>query len=86
MSNASSNQSCVCEGADYDEVFPSGQNDLGTSSEERNQSATSPSTWDEGLDTDRLKGDFADGLDDAEPPIQSVIGLNGLRKFIMLHI
>nr|POE60277.1 hypothetical protein CFP56_55329 [Quercus suber] len=74
MSNVSSNQSCVREGAGYDEVFSSGQNDLGTSSEERNPSATSPSLRDEDLDIDRSKGDSINGLDDIEPPIQSVIG------------
>ena len=41
MSSVSSNQSCVCERVRYDEVFPLGQNDLGTSSEERNPLATS---------------------------------------------
>ena len=56
MSSVSSNQSCVCEGAGYDEVFRLGQNDLSTSSEERNSSATSPSTKDEDLDTDRSEG------------------------------
>ena len=62
----------VHDGAGYDEVFPSGQKD--TSSEERNPSATSHSSRD----------DSSDGLDDANPLIQSVIGLDGLREFIML--
>ena len=43
MFSASSNQSCVCEGANYNEVYPTGQNNLGTSSEDRDSSATSPS-------------------------------------------
>ena len=43
MSSASSNQSYVRERADYDEVYPSGQNDLGTSSEDKDSSAISPS-------------------------------------------
>jgi len=34
MSSASSEQSCVREGAGYDEVFPTGQDDPGTSSDE----------------------------------------------------
>ena len=42
MSTASSNQSCVCEGTDYDEVYPSGQNNPSTSSEDRDSLATSP--------------------------------------------
>ena len=67
MSSASSEQSCVCEGAGYDEVFPSSRNDPDTSSDDRNPSATSPSTRDEDLDTNRLEGDSTDGLDGAEP-------------------
>ena len=59
----------MCPGkAGYDEVFPSGQNDLGTSSEERNSLATSPSTRDEDLDTDRSGSDSIDGLVGAKPP------------------
>ena len=86
MSSASSNQSCVCEGAGYDEVFQSSQNDPDTSSEKRNPSATSPSIRDEGLDTDRSEGDSTDGLDGVEPPIQFVIGPDGFREFIMLPL
>ena len=48
--------------------------------------ATSPSTRDEGLDTDRSEGDFADSLEDVEPPIQSIISPNGFKEFIMLPI
>ena len=86
MSSKLSNQSFVCYGAGYDEVFPSGQKDLDASSEERNPSATSPSSRDKGLEMDRPEGDSSDGLDDVEPPIQSVIGPDGLRKFIMLPL
>ena len=70
MSSASSNQSCVRDEVGYDEVFPSGQKDPDTLSEERNPSATSLSR-DEGLEMDRLKGegDSSDGLDGVEPPI-----------------
>lgn len=53
MSSASSNQLFVHKGAGYDEVFLSGQSDLCTISEERNQLATSPSSRDEDLDMDR---------------------------------
>ena len=84
MSNASSNQSCVHDGTGYDEVFSSGQNNPGIVNDERNSSATSPSTRDKDLDTDRLEGDSTDGLVGAEPPIQFVIGPNRLREFIML--
>ena len=44
FSEASSEQSCVHKWADYDEVYPSGQNDPGTSYDERVSSANSPST------------------------------------------
>ena len=54
-------------------MFPLDQNDLGTSSEERNPSATSPSKRDKDLDTDRLEGDSTDGLVGVEPPTQSVM-------------
>ena len=67
-------------------MFPSSQKDPDTSSEERNSSATSPSSRDEGWEMDRLEGDSSDGFDNAEPPIQSVIGPDGLREFIMLPL
>ena len=86
MSSASSNQSFVRDWAGYDEVYPSGQKDPDTSSEERNPFATSPSSKDEGLEMDRPEGDSSDGLDDAEPSIQSIIGPDGLREFIMLPL
>ena len=38
------------------------------------------------METKRPEDDFSEGLDDAEPPIQFVIGLDGLREFIMLPI
>ena len=74
------------DGAGYDEVFLLGQKDPDNSGEEMNLFATSPSSRDEGLEMDRLEGDSSDGLDDAEPPIQSVIGPDGLREFIMLPL
>ena len=86
MFSASSNQSCVRNRAGYDEVFLSGQKDLDTSSEERNLSATFLSSKDEGLEMDRSEGDSNDGLDSAEPLIQSIIGFDGLREFIMLPL
>ena len=70
----------------YDEVFLSSQNDLGTSSEERNPSATTPSTKDEDLDTDGSEATSTDGLVGAEPSTQSIIGLDGLREFIILPL
>ena len=68
MSSVSSNQSFVCNGAGYDEVYPLGHKDPDSPSEERNPSATSPSSKDKGLESDRPEEDSGDGLDD-EPPI-----------------
>ena len=85
MSNVSNNQFCVRNGAGYNEVFLSSQKDPNTSSEERNPSVTSPSK-DKDLGTAGLEGDSSDGLDGAEPPIQSIIGPDGLKEFIMLPI
>ena len=85
MSSASSKQSCVREGAGYNEVFSSGQDNPNTSYNERDLLANSPSTEDEDLDVDRPKGDSNDNdIDIGEPPIQSVIGPFGFRGFIML--
>ena len=86
MPSASSNQLFVREGVGYDEVFSSGQHDPGTSSEERNPSAISPSTKDEDLDMDRSEGDSTEGIVNAEPLIQSIIGPDRLREFIILPL
>ena len=51
-SEASSEQSCVREEAGYDEVFPSSWDNPGTSYDEKDSSANSPSTVDEDLDVD----------------------------------
>ena len=68
MSSALSEHLCVREGVGYDEVFPSSQVDPGTSSDERNLLATSPSTRDEDLDMDGLESDSNDGQGGAKPP------------------
>ena len=87
MSSASSEQSCIREGAGYNEVFLSSQNDPNISYDERDPSANSPSTEDEHLDVDRPKGDSNDNdIDIGEPPIQSIIGLDRFREFIMLSL
>ena len=86
MSSVSSEQSCVREGAGYDEVFLSGQDDLDTSSDERNSSATLPSTRDKDLDMVRSEGDSTKGIVGAEAATQSVIGPDGLKKFIILPL
>ena len=83
MSSASSNQSFVRDEAGYLEVYPSGHNDHDSPSEEKGPFDSSPSSRNEGLEMDGLE-DSSDGLDDTEPPIQSVVGPDGLREFIML--
>ena len=76
---------CLHEGASYDEVFPSGLDDPGTLSDEKEPSTTSPSTRDEDMDVDGSEGDSnGDDVDIGEPLIQSVVGPDGFRKFIML--
>ena len=89
MSSASSEQSCVQEGANYDEVYSLGQDDPNTSSDERVPSANSPSTKkDDDLDVDRSESDSNEDEDigNDEPPIQSVIGPDGFREFNMLPL
>ena len=68
MSSVSSEQSWVRKGAGYDEMNPSGQGDPVILSDERNPSASSPSTRDEDLDMDGSKSDFNDNLVSVEPP------------------
>ena len=58
MSSVSSEQSCVREEAGYNEVYPLGQDNPGTSSDERVLSPNSPSTEDDDLDVDRLESDL----------------------------
>ena len=84
MSSASSKQLYVREGAGYDEVYPLGQNDPNTSSEERVPSANSPSTEDDDLDGNRSKSDSNEEIGNDKPPVQSVIGPDGFKEFIML--
>ena len=69
-------------------MFPSGQDNPSTSYDEMVLSANSPSTEEDGdLDVDGLERDSnVDDLDIGEPPIQSVIGPDGFREFIMLPL
>ena len=81
MSTASSNQSVVRDGANYEEVYPSGHKDQESPSEERSPSASSPSSTNE--DTEMAEPEK--GSDDGEEqPIKSVVSTDGLRKFVML--
>lgn len=92
-SEASSEQSCVCEGAGYDEVYPFGQDDPSTSSNERVPSANSPSAEeDEDSNVDGLESGSGRDLNNeenvrnAKSPIRFVIGPDGLRKFLLPHM
>jgi len=66
MSSASSNQSCVCDGVGYHEMYLSSHKDPDTSSEERSLSAST--SRDEDLEMERSGGDSSDGLIGAETP------------------
>ena len=81
MSSASSNQSVVRDGADYEEVYSSGHKDQESPSKETSLSASSLSSTNE----DTEMADPEEGSDDGEEqPIKSIVGVDGLREFIML--
>ena len=86
MSNALSEQLCVHEGVGYDEVYLLGQDDPNTSSVERVLSANSPSMEDDDLDGDGLESDSNEDIGNDKPPVQSIIGPDGFREFIMLPL
>ena len=81
MSNASSNQSFVCDEAGYEEAYPLGYRDPDDLSEERSPSASSPSSKDEDMEVVEPDEGFDDGEDQR---IKSVVGADGLREFVML--
>ena len=62
MSSASSNQSVVRDGVDYEEVYPSGHKDQESPSEERSSSASSPSSTNEDMEMVEPE----EGFDDEE--------------------
>ena len=82
MSSASSNELCVHDEAGYDEMYPLSHKDPDISSEERSPLASS--SRDDDLEIERSGGGSNDGLIGDEPPIQSVVGPDGLREFILL--
>ena len=86
MSSALSNHLFVRDGASYDEVYLPGHKDHDSPSEERSPLASSSSSRDEGLEREEPEDDLLQDLDDNEPTIQSIVGPDGLRKFIMLPI
>ena len=66
-------------------MYPSSQDDPGTSYDEQVPSSKSSSAEkDEDVDMDALEGDSNEDLGSAKPPSQSVIGPEGLRQFILL--
>ena len=89
-SEALSEQSCVREGAGYDEVFPLGQDDPSASYTERVLFANSPfEEQDKDSDVDGSESDASRDPDDeesvehVESPIRPIIGLDRLRKFVL---
>ena len=71
----------VLNEADYEEVYPLGHKDQESPSEERSQSASSPSSTNEDMEMVEPE----EGSDDGEEqPIKSVVGTDGLREFVML--
>ena len=76
-----SNQLVVRDWVDYEEVYPSGHRDQESPGEERNPSASTSSSTNEDmemLDEEKVSDDGE------EQTLKSVMGVNGLREFIML--
>ena len=81
MSSASSNQSVVRDGLDYEEVYPSGHREQDSPGDDRSPSFSSLSSTYE--DTEVVEQD--EGFDDGEEQIvRFVVGADGLREFVML--
>ena len=81
MSSASSNQLVVHDGVDYEEVYPSGHKDQKSPSEDRSLSASSSSLTNR--DTEVVEQEEASD-DGEEQIVRFVIGVDGLREFVML--
>ena len=80
MSSASSNQSVVRDGTEYKEVYPSGHKDQESPGEDRSPSASSSSSTNEDVEIVEIEG----SNDDGNQALESVVGADGLRQFIML--
>ena len=65
-------------------MYSSSHKDPDVSSEERSPSTSS--SRDDDLEIERSEGGSSDCLIDDEPPIQSVIGPDGLKEFILLPL
>ena len=79
MSSASRNQSFVRDRAGYEELYPSGCRDPDELNE-RSPSATSPSSKNEDMEL----AEPEEGSDNGDQGIKSIVGADGLRKFVML--
>ena len=81
MSSASSNQSVVRDGVDYEDVYLSGHVDQESPGEDKSPSSSSSSSTNE--DTEMAEPvEISD--DGEEQPLRFAIDANGLREFIML--
>ena len=81
MSSASSNQSVVRDGLDYEEVYPSGHREQDSPGDDRSPSTSSSSSTYEDMEV--VEQD--EGSDDSkEQIVRSVVGADGLREFVML--
>ena len=81
MSSASSNQSVVCDGVDYKEVYPSGH--VNQESQVKIKVLLPPPCPQQNEDMEMAETiEISD--DGEEPTLRSIIGANGLREFIML--
>ena len=81
MSSASSNQSVVRDGADYEEVYPLGHKDQESPNEERSPSASSSSTPNKDMEMAEQEEVSDDG---EEQTLKSIVGADGFREFIIL--
>ena len=81
MSSASSNQSMVRDGTEYEEVYPSGHKDQESPGEERSLSAFSSSLINEDMEMVEVEESSNDGEDLPSGP---VVCADGLRELIML--
>ena len=81
MSSASSNQSVIRDGAEYEEVYSFSHKDPESLGEERSPSAFSSSSTNEDTEMVEVEETFDDSKD---LPLGPVICADGLREFIML--
>ena len=76
MSSASSNQSVIHDGVDYEEVYPSSHVDQESANEDRSPFASSSSSTNEDMEMAEPEEVSDDG---EKQTLRSVIGANGLR-------